>query len=361
MTSGDRLLRSESGYSLVELLVSAAVMLTVTGAIFGLMNPAQGSSQAQTEVADMQQRVRIGSDVLFKELMMAGAGMYQGAVTGTLMNFFAPVIPRRPGDAPTVFRDDSILLTYIPNSYSQTTIRQPMPPNASELKVTDQPNCPKGEQLCGFAEGMVVMIFDNAGHYDIFEITQVQDDAAHLQHMGYDLNYGFDTGAFITQGSRMGLYRDATTNQLRKNNGWTTDTPLVDNVVDLKFSYFGDPNPPKYPKPDPGQANCLYDASGNYLNTMPVLPLTDGSLSALPPAILTDGPFCGAGSNQYDADLLRIRKIRATLRAQVGLDALRGMDATLWKNPGKSQGGNRTVPDYTVTLEVTPRNLNLAR
>ena len=31
MTSGDRLLRSESGYSLVELLVSAAVMLTVTG------------------------------------------------------------------------------------------------------------------------------------------------------------------------------------------------------------------------------------------------------------------------------------------------------------------------------------------
>ena len=56
MTSGDRRLRSESGYSLVELLVSAAMMLTVTGAIFGLMNPAQGSSQAQPEVADMQQR-----------------------------------------------------------------------------------------------------------------------------------------------------------------------------------------------------------------------------------------------------------------------------------------------------------------
>ena len=62
---------------------------------------------------------------------MAGAGMYQGAVTGTLMNFFAPVLPRRRRvtDAPTVFRDDSITLTYIPNSYSQTTIRQPMPPN----------------------------------------------------------------------------------------------------------------------------------------------------------------------------------------------------------------------------------------
>ena len=31
MTSRQRLLGSESGYSLVELLVSAAVMLTVTG------------------------------------------------------------------------------------------------------------------------------------------------------------------------------------------------------------------------------------------------------------------------------------------------------------------------------------------
>ena len=68
-------LRSESGYSLVELLVSSAVMLTVTGAIFGLMNPAQGTTQAQTEVADMQQRMRVASDAIFKELVMAGAGV----------------------------------------------------------------------------------------------------------------------------------------------------------------------------------------------------------------------------------------------------------------------------------------------
>ena len=47
-------------------------MMTVTGAIFGLMNPAQGASQTQPEVADMQQRMRVGTDVLFKELMMPG-------------------------------------------------------------------------------------------------------------------------------------------------------------------------------------------------------------------------------------------------------------------------------------------------
>jgi len=353
-------LRSESGYSLVELLVSSAVMLTVTGAIFGLMNPAQGTTQAQTEVADMQQRMRVASDAIFKELVMAGAGVYQGAETGSLLNFFAPVLPRRGGDGPTVFRDDALLLTYIPNNYAQTTISSPMPPNSNELKVTDVPNCPKHDQLCGFEAGMVVIIFDDAGHFDTFEITKVQDDAAHLQHQGYDLNYAFQTGAHITQGSRAGFYRDATTNQLRKTNGWTGNTPMVDDMVDLKFAYFGDPNPPKYPKPLAGEANCLYDASGNLL-PLPTLPLSDGSLSALTASILTDGPFCGSGLNQYDADLLRIRKIRATMRMQVVSSALRGADTSLWKNPGKSPGGGRSVPDYTVTFEMAPRNLNLSR
>ena len=61
------------------------------------MNPAQGTSQAQTEVADMQQRMRVGSDALFKELVMAGAGVYQGSTTGSLINFFAPILPRRSG------------------------------------------------------------------------------------------------------------------------------------------------------------------------------------------------------------------------------------------------------------------------
>ena len=72
-------------------------MLTVTGAIFGLMDPAQGTAQAQPEVADMQQRMRVGTESLFKELVMAGAGPYQGATTGSLINFFAPILPRRTG------------------------------------------------------------------------------------------------------------------------------------------------------------------------------------------------------------------------------------------------------------------------
>jgi hypothetical protein len=359
--------RSEAGYTMTELLVSTAIMITVTGAIFGLMNPAQGSGQVQPEVADMQQRMRVASDTLFKELVMTGAGPYQGATTGSLINFFAPVLPRRTGRVgadPTrgtgSFKSDAITLSYIPNSYSQTTISNAMPPQAAELKVFDQPNCPKGRELCGFEAGMQVIIFDTVGNFDTFVITHVQDAAGHLQHRQQPLNYPYATGAQITQIVSNTYYLDRNTNQLMRYNGANEEVPLADNVVDLNFEYFGDPNPPRFPMPPPGTPNCLYDAGGNYIGPPPLAP-DDGSLASLPAAILSDGPYCGSGVNEFDADLLRIRRIRVSLRVQASAATLRGTDPALFMKPGSALGGERAVADYRTSFEVAPRNLNLAR
>jgi hypothetical protein len=194
----------------------------------------------------------------------------------------------------------------------------------------------------------------------MFTITQVQDAAAHLQHRGQDLSKAYDVGASVTQIVSNTYYLNRNTNQLMRYNGGTDDVPLVDNVVDLKFDYFGDINPPRFPMPEPGEANCLYDAAGNYVN-LPTLAPDDGSLATLTGAMLTDGPMCGGGSNQYDADLLRIRKVRMTIRVQATNPALRGADPVLFRNPGTSRGGEKFVPDYAISFEVTPRNLNLTR
>jgi hypothetical protein len=257
-----------------------------------------------------------------------------------------------------------ITLAYIPNSYSQTTISQAMPPQSAEVKTNGQPNCPDDKNkptLCGFSEGKHVIIFDTSGNWDMFLITQVQDDAAHLQHRGEDLNYKYEAGASITEISDYTYYLDRNTNQLRRYDGYGLDEPLVDNVVDLRFDYFGDPNPPTQPKPlTLGIANCLYDAAGNYAG-LPVLEATEGSLAQLKPEILTDGPYCGSGDNAFDADLLRIRKVRVTVRVQAANPALRGSDTALFMKPGKARGGDRYVPDYRLTFDITPRNLNLSR
>jgi hypothetical protein len=373
-------LRSESGYSLIELLISSAIMVTITGAIFALVNPSQGTSQSAPEISDLQQRARIGTDTLFREVMMSGAGTYQGPVRGSLVNFFAPIMPRRVGrtnpDPFQPFRTDTIALSYVPNTYSQTTISDPMPNVSAELKVTNQPNCPAGQTLCGFQEGMEVIIFDASGNFDMFTITEVQADAAHLQHRGQDLTYPYQPGASVTQVSRKTYYwcrpnsdrvcpDDATASQLRQYDGANNDVQLVDHVVGLAFEYFGDTNPPLVPQPPLGVENCLYDAAGGYKN-LPVLAADEGSLARLGADILADATpdtleMCGAGSSQYDPDLLRIRKIKVTLRVQVAAEALRGANPLLFVNPGGAQESARQVPDYIVSFEVTPRNLNLTR
>jgi len=366
--SPSRRIRSETGYTLLELLISTAIMLTVTGAIFSLMNPAQGTAQTQPEVADMQQRLRVGQETLFKELAMTGAGVYQGASTGSLLNWFAPILPRRTGflnpdptQGAASYRTNAISIAYVPNSYSQSTIRQAMPPQSTELKVDIQPNCPKKDPLCGFVTGMAVLIMDTSGHFDTFTITNTQSDAAHLQHRGQNLSHGYEIGAQVTQVVSYTYYLDTATNKFMRYDGDSTEIALVDDVVDLQFQYFGDPNPPKLPKPLAGTANCLYDAAGNYLPAMTTLTPQDGSFAELTKAILTDGPYCGSGSNQFDADLLRVRKVRVQLRVQAAKASLRGTDPALFKNKGSAPGGERHVPDYRVAFEVTPRNLNLAR
>jgi hypothetical protein len=358
-TASSPLLRDQSGYTLTELLISTAIMLTVTASIFSLMSPAQGTGQTQPEAADMQQRLRVGSDTLFKELVMAGAGPYQGPVTGSLVNFFAPILPRRIGrlnpDPFATFKTDTITLSYIPNSYSQTTLSAEMPNVSAELKVNSQANCPAtAGNLCGFEAGMDVIIFDDTGHFDLFTITQVQDAAGHLQHRGSQLSKTYpENVSSVTQIVSHTFYLNRATNQLMRYNGGNSDLPLVDNVVDLQFQYFGDTAPPLRP------SACVLDASGDPV--LPTLAVTEGGLARLTQAMLTDGPWCGGGDNRFDADLLRIRKVRVMLRMQTASAALRGASTTLFRNPGSAQLGEKLVPDYEVSFDVSPRNLNLTR
>ena len=51
-----------------------------------------------------------------------------------------------------------------------------------------------------------------------------------------------------------------------------------------------------------------------------------GSLAILKPEQLTDGPWCGGGDNEFDADLMRISKVRVTLRMQASDASLRGIE-----------------------------------
>ena len=381
----------EQGFSLLEMTIAMGLMLVVTASIFALVNPGQGNFVAEPEVADLQQRTRLATDTLTKDLVMAGAGSYSGKNAMSLSFFFAPVMPFRQGrigdDPPGTFRDDTITLLLVPATTAQTTIKQDMPAQSAELKVNGDPGCPPANQLCGFKEGMSVLIYDEEGSYDIFTITQVQEPALHLQHNLEDLSKKYGEGSKIVQIQSHTYYLRTNvatkTFQLMHYDGSGDDVPLVDNVVGLQFEYFGDPQPPTRngtplaelagpwttygPKPAPGVTSCVFTFDGSPVHT-PRLPVlgpggTTTTLVKLTKEMLTDGPWCPSDDNpnRYDADLLRIRKIGVRIRLQTGNASLRGPASALFTYGGTSRGGNKYLPDQEVRFEVTPRNLNLGR
>jgi Tfp pilus assembly protein PilW len=393
----------ERGFSVIEMLIATGIMMAVTAATFSLMNPAQGMFAAQPEVSDMQQRLRIAVDTLKKDLLMAGAGTYSGTnKRGSLGQYVATILPDREGnvtpDPPGTYKctttfcsslgaSDAITILYVPPTSAQTTIRSSMPNNSSEIKVNAQPGCPGSDELCGFKTGMQVLIFDDTGASDIFQITHVQTSALHMQHKGQDFSKAYDANTYITQvaAATYWLKTDtvAETYQLMRYDGYQTDAPIAENIVGLAFEYFADPAPPMLIKPvgdsvgpwtnygpkpkDTSTENCLFMLSGgaHVARTEMATPLgpINGPLVKLPAARLTDGPWCPDSSigNRFDADLLRVKKVRVTIRVQVGPKSMRGPAGNFFLRGGTARTAERYIPDQEISFEVTPRNLNFGR
>lgn len=391
-----RQLHSERGFTLAEMLVSMAVMLITTGAVFGALNPSSGMFRTQPEVADVQQRLRVGVETLTHSLLMAGAGAYWGPLSGSLGGFFAPIQPSRQGnlstydDGPGVFFPDRITLFWVPATTSQTSISQAMPNVSAELKVNAEPGCPAGHDLCGFTEGMNVLIYDDTGAYDSLTITNVQESSCHLQHRQQgDLSKSYNVGAKIVQVNQEVYYLNTTTKQLMHYDGFQSAVPVLDNVVGLTFQYFGEPQPPTLLKPGvdqtvtygpkppalgvtsgswPAGESCTFQVvAGQQVSRLATLGTPGSGLVNLTASQLTDGPWCpnGTNSNRFDADLLRIREVRVALRVQTGNAGLRGQLTTgpdaLFTNGGSAKSGSQLVPDQMIRFDVVPRNMNLGR
>jgi hypothetical protein len=392
--------RQEDGFTMVELLVSTAIMMTVTAGVFTVMNPSGGIFQAQPEMADVQQRLRVGVDTLKHDLVMAGAGAYSGALSGSLNGFFASIQPNKIGfmaaydDPPQTFRSDALTLFYVPSTSAQTSISQPMPNTSAELKVEDQPNCPSTgpnkNPLCGFEEGMQVLLYDDTGSYDPMTVTEVQGTAGHLQRNKQGpLSKSYDTGTKVVQVQQHVYFLNTATDQLMHYNGYLTAVPVVDNVIALDFEYYGDPDPPALRRPGidrsttygprppalgvaqapwPAGENCTFIVTaGQQQPRLPALGAPGGGLVRMTAGDLTDGPWCPTAdsASRFDADLFRVRKVRVSLRVQAGSPDFRGSIGTggdaLFLKPGTSQGGYKLVPDQAIRFDVSPRNLNLGR
>ena len=67
----------------------------------------------------------------------------------------------------------------------------------------------------------------------------------------------------------------------------------------------------------------------------------------------------GGVGTAFDADLYRLRRIRVTLRVQANAAWARGRDPNLFQRPGTGTAPRLLVPDYVITFDVSPRNLQV--
>lgn len=391
-------MKAAAGFSLVELLLASAIGLLLVATALVLTSQAEGTFQAQPEAADMQQRLRVAIDAVTKDLMMAGAGMDGGAAAGPLDRFFAPVLPYRigvwqPGE-PGGFDTRVITIIFVPQGAPQTTTMDSLVAATSDVRIKLGAGCPVTDTLCGFREGMGVVVFDDSGAHDVFTVRAAAGQVLSLELRGAQLSRAYSAGAYIAQVSVDTYYLKSDPQsgafQLAHYDGFRSDMPVTDQVVDLGFEYYGEPRPPALvralseadgpwttygPKPPeakvddprdewPAGENCVFALTeGSHVPRLADLnPGADG-LVRLDPASLRDGPWCpDAGvPGRFDADLLRIRKIVVTMRVQVASSALRGPAGVLFSRGGISKGGERFVPDQEIRFDVAPRNLNLDR
>jgi prepilin-type N-terminal cleavage/methylation domain-containing protein len=388
--------RPHGGFSLTELLLAMALMLIVTGAVFAVLNPAEGRFATELEAVDMDQRLRVAADTLTRDLLLAGAGIDSGSRPGPLNGWFPAILPFRRGavndDVAGTFRRDAVTLLYVPAGAAQSTLAAAVGPGQHTLRVDQHTGCPSASPLCGFSAGMTVLVFDATGSFDTFTLTSVTGAAGELRanRPGGTLSTTYRAGSQVAEAIQRTYYlktdRSADSYQLMRYDGSTNaGAPVVDHVVGLEFEYFADPHPPTLlktvtepnglwttygpapPPPDVEQRpfaageNCIFTIdprSGMHRPRMGSL--RGGALVPMGAGELADGDvWCPHGSDprRYDADLLRIRAVVAMVRIQSASAAFRGPAGVLFRNGGISGNAHRFLPDREIRVRISPRNL----
>jgi hypothetical protein len=375
--------------------MATALTTAVLAGVLAVLHPARGAFQTAVEVADMQQRLRVAMDTLTRDLAMAGSGAYAAGRSGALVHTFAPVLPFRwgqsGGDPVGTFRNDTITLISVPSTAAQTTLAADLIPGELTLQTTTAPGCPAGSNLCGFAAGMTVAVYDDTGNLGAFTIATVADAAAQLTLTARPANTAAATykrGSNVVEVALHVYYLKtdlaSQTFQLMHYHGTAnSDVPVVDHIVGLSFEFHGDPHPPTLtvagdasygPTPPamalqttayPAGENCVFQidpSSGQQVPRLQTLAASNG-LTTLSAAQLIDGPWCPDAINptRWDADLLRIRRVAITIRVEAALSALRGPAGVLFTNGGTSREPSRWAPDQELRVQVSPRNMGLAR
>jgi hypothetical protein len=256
----------DAGATMVELLVASGIMLTASAAVFTLVANATATSPRWNEAADLHQRARMALDVVYRTLAPAGAGL-----TGAL-----PAIePRRRFTLSA--SPSAITVRSAPEHGARSTLTADLAPGATVATIAVHAGCASGLIACGFTAGSEAAVFEGTGSWHLLALESTAPSALGVADRIPGRTTTFAAGATLVEILETSLYFDRVSGTLRQEGPGAGDFPVLDNIVDVRFEYFGE------------------------------------GLAPMALQTLVDGPLCGSGSLAYDCDLARIRSVRVRI------------------------------------------------
>ncbi|MEO5616180.1 MAG: prepilin-type N-terminal cleavage/methylation domain-containing protein [Candidatus Eisenbacteria bacterium] len=160
----------ERGFTLVEMLITTALLVLVVSVLLGTLHRTQGEAERIETLVETRQSARAAVQLLERDVRMSGSGWGRTPVVisfnGAADTLFA--ITPGPGAGPNT--SDSLLIMGAWSASSPLAATMPNP--SSNLKVED---------VTGFAAGDMVVISDGTSAH-MFEVTGVNASSGHLQH-----------------------------------------------------------------------------------------------------------------------------------------------------------------------------------
>jgi len=380
-----------SGFTLVEFIVATLIVLVGTALAVSLVMPASAAFQALPESTDLVQRLRAAVDALRSDLANAGGGPSLGWGSGAPLAWPA-VLPCRwtgsalSGTAGGCARGDSITILSMAGSAPQALVAPAIQDQTAPLALSAASACALDRSACKLHAGALLLLVDGTSSWDLVTASAVSTDGRTLTTSRRS-STAYAPGALVgeaTARAYFGAVEAGTgTPQLRRADDGGNSYALIDHAVALSFEYFGAAAPPAIvdgpapasraatygPLPPPAGVdnpldlwpageNCTFMLQDeSHVSRLASLAPEVSGLARLPSALLADGPWCpdAASANRFDADLLRIRLVRVTVRLQAQSPGVRGIAAGWFAHPGLTRDATRLVPDMTVLFDVALR------
>jgi len=215
-----KIIKSERGVTLVELLISLFLVGVLSAAMFKIYVNQHHAWMIQDRVIEMQQNARAAIDELTRQIRMTGYELPNGL----------PPLEAYNTDP------DTIVIHFNGNADCHAAIDKPMPQPSSELDCTD----PMYDVSC-FSVGQTAYIYDPfVEQGEFFEISHVQVTPGKIQHNKDPLSRCYPEEAIIMSLNRIKFYVDRSDTvhpKLMIQVGITPPQVYAEDIVDLQFQY----------------------------------------------------------------------------------------------------------------------------